>query len=90
MVDRRQVELIGVLVFYFAIYTAVLGPAIGGATGFEKSALDLSGDRGAALLRMFTSVRGWILVLGFGPVVYGYMLTRARIAGVGPREMWGR
>ena len=90
MTDRKQIEILAVMVAYFAIYTAVVGPAIGALTGFEKSALVLSGERGATLLRALTSVRGWILILGFGPVVFGYMVTRARLAGITPREMWGR
>lgn len=90
MTDRKQIEILGVLVVYFAVYTAVVGPAIGALTGFEKSALVLSGGRGTALLRLLTSVRGWTLILGFGPVVFAYMLARARLAGVAPREMWGR
>lgn len=90
MTDRKQLEILAVMTVYFAVYTAVIGPAIGALTGFEKSALVLSGERGAALLRLLTSVRGWVLILGFGPVVLGYMLLRARIAGVEPRAMWGR
>lgn len=90
MADRKQVELLAVMVVYFAVYVAVIGPAIGAVTGFEKSALVLSGGRGVALTRMLTSVRGWILLLGFGPVAYGYMHFRARLAGVPPRELWGR
>ena len=90
MTGRKQIEILAVMVAYFAAYTAIIGPAIGAVTGFEKSALVLSGERGAALLRLLTSVRGWILILGFGPAVFGYMLARARFAGVTPREMWGR
>lgn len=90
MTDRKQIEILAVMVAYFAVYTAVVGPTIGAVTGFEKSALVLSGERGAALARLLTSVRGWILVLGFGPVVFGYMLVRARLVGVSPKELWGR
>lgn len=90
MADRKQVELLAVMVLYFAVYVAAIGPAIGAVTGFEKSALDLSGGRGTALAQMLTSVRGWILLFGFGPAAYGYMRLRARLAGVPPRELWGR
>lgn len=90
MADRKQIEILGVMAAYFVVYTAVVGPAIGALADFEKSALVLSGGRGATLLRVLTSVRGSILILGFGPVVFAYMLARARLAGVTPREMWGR
>jgi hypothetical protein len=90
MIDRRQAELIAVMIAYFAVYAAVIGPAIGAATGFERSALVVSSRRGGTLLRMLSSVRGWILILGFGPVVFSYALLRARLAGVHPKEMWDR
>lgn len=85
---KRQVELIAVMGVYFLIYVVILGPAIGSITGFDASVLTDKSGRGSQLVQILTTPQGWILISGFFPILFGYMVIRARIAGVAVPEYW--
>ncbi|WP_440006374.1 hypothetical protein [Halomicrococcus sp. SG-WS-1] len=87
-VKRHRVAELGVVVLvYVVVFLLIIGPAIGAATGFDDPALDLTDGDGREIP---TGVRGVVLVLTTAMVMVGYMVVRARVAGVSPEEYWGR
>lgn len=85
----KETEVVAVIVIYFLIYITVIGPAIGSMTGFNTPVLaSNSALRRSMIGRVLTTARGWILITGFFPVVFGYMFLRARTAGRTMSEYW--
>lgn len=87
MKNSRVVELGVVVIGYILVFLLFIGPAIGAVSGFDQPAMDLTDGVGREIP---TGVRGGILVLTSSLVMVGYMVLRAKIAGVSPEAYWGR
>lgn len=82
----RVAEILGVLVLFAAVYLAVLGPFLGDLLGFERPMLSGPNTRPSGDLP--DTARGWLFVALAVPVLLGYMLARARVAGTTMDEYW--
>lgn len=87
MKNSRVVELGVVVIGYILVFLLLIGPAIGAVSGFNQPAIGLTNDIGGEIP---TGVRGGILVLTSSLVMVGYMVLRAKVAGVSPDVYWGR
>lgn len=87
MKNSRVVELGVVVIGYIVVFLLFIGPAIGAISGFDQPAINPTDDVGREIP---TGVRGGILILTSPPVMVGYMVLRAKIAGVSPEMYWGR
>lgn len=87
MENRRVAELGVVVLAYVGVFLWVIGPIIGAITGFNQPAVDLTDGNSRGIP---TGVRGLLLVLTAALVMVGYMVGRARVAGVSPERYWGR
>lgn len=85
--QKRQFELIGVILAFSAFYVLVVGPFLGAAFGFEQAAIQ--GDGYRLGLDDVLSPRGILLILSTLLVTLGYMYLRPRLSGTTPKRYWG-
>lgn len=72
---------------YICLFTIFVRPALESVAGLETLSMDLVGiERTWELL---SKPQGWILCLGYLPVHYTYVISRARLAGESTESYWG-
>lgn len=82
----RVLEIGAVMGLFAALYLLVLGPFLGELLGLDRAMLSGPNDRPGGELP--DTARGWLFVALMVPVLLGYMLARARVAGATMDGYW--
>lgn len=82
----RVLEIITVMGLFAAFYLLVLGPFLGELLGLDRAMLSGPDDRPGGELP--DTARGWLFVALMVPILLGYMLARARVAGTTMDRYW--
>ena len=82
MASGKQIELAGAFVTYLVIYFVVVDPLVVALKPFDAAPWEAGAPtRGSHIDEVLTSVRGWLLILGFFPAMFGYFWIRWKLTG---------